>query len=283
MVTEILSGLDRPDLPNNFASSFNLPLVAFKTGTSYGRRDAWSIGYSSEFTVGVWTGNVNHQGNPELVGSKAAAPLLFDILNAIATQHGKEILPVPRDVGLRSVCANSGLPPSPRCTHLIEDYYSITQTVQRVCDVCREYMVSEDGRTSFCTSCLGDNRYKALTFIDYPPELLNYWQKTGEHVTAAPPHNHRCVRVFAGNGPSIVTPSTDMTYYLFSKNQRLALQASSGVDVLEHIWYLNDEYLGRRKVGEKLFVTVREGENTVTCMDDRGRASTVRMRVRYVM
>ncbi len=89
MVTEILTGLNRPDLPNNFESSVNLPAVAFKTGTSYGRRDAWAIGYSATHTIGVWVGNVTHEGNPDLLASKAAAPLLIDIFNSISARHQK--------------------------------------------------------------------------------------------------------------------------------------------------------------------------------------------------
>ena len=82
-----------------------LPKVAFKTGTSYGRRDAWCMGYSSEFTVGVWIGNVNNRGNPELVGSKSAAPLLIDVFTSISRSPNKEILPSSRELRLRKVCA----------------------------------------------------------------------------------------------------------------------------------------------------------------------------------
>ena len=163
MVTEILSGLNRPDLPNNFESSLNLPAVAFKTGTSYGRRDAWAIGYTSTHTVGVWIGNVTHEGNPDLVASKAAAPLLIDIFNSISARHQKSILPMPQDVGMRLVCAESGLPPSPRCTDLIEDLYSISRTLHKECTVCKEYLVSNDGTLSYCPACLGQHSYKSVT------------------------------------------------------------------------------------------------------------------------
>ena len=57
IITEILTELKRPDFPSCWEFSPNIPKVAWKTGTSYGRKDAWSIGYDPRYTVGVWVGN----------------------------------------------------------------------------------------------------------------------------------------------------------------------------------------------------------------------------------
>lgn len=283
MVTEILRGLDRPDLPNNFEFALNLPAVAFKTGTSYGRRDAWSIGYSAEYTVGVWIGNVDQRGNPELVGGKSAAPLLIDIFNSISRGSQKTILPQPKDIRGRLVCARSGLLPGPRCENLIDDVSSESHTSQRICDICREVLESPDGRLSYCPSCVADHPFRTVTVPEYPAELLDFWRRSGTAYAAAPPHNPRCSRLFSGDGPSIVSPSDDMTYYFVAVKQKLVLQATSGVDVHQHAWYVNDTYLGKNGAGEKLFVPIAAGEHTVTCIDDRGRATSVHIKVKYVL
>ena len=283
MVTEILAGLNRPDLPNNFESSLNLPAVAFKTGTSYGRRDTWAIGYSATHTVGVWIGNVTRGGNPDLVSSKAAAPVLIDIFNSISGQHQKAILPMPKDVGMRLVCAESGLAPSPRCTNLIEDLYSVSRTLYKECPVCREYLVSKDGTRSYCPACLGGHPYKTVTLKAYPPELLAFWKANRVDYESPPPHNPLCTRVLSGDGPAITSPSDNMTYYLVSRSQKLALQANAGLDVKEVAWYLNDQYIGRKGASEKLFVALSGGEHTVTCMDDKGRVSKVHITVKMVL
>jgi penicillin-binding protein 1C len=283
MVTEILRGLDRPDLPNNFEFALNLPAVAFKTGTSYGRRDAWSVGYSAGYTVGVWIGNVDQKGNPELVGGKSAAPLLIDILNSISRGNQKTILPRPADIRGRLVCALSGLIPGPRCENLIDDVCSDSRTSRRVCDICREVLVSPEGTLSYCPSCVADRPYRTVTVAGYPAELLDFWRKSGTAYAAAPPHYPRCSRLFTGDGPAIVSPSDDMTYYFVARKQKLVLQATSGVDVRQHAWYVNDSYLGKNKAGEKLFVPIASGDHTVTCIDDRGRATSVHIKVKYVL
>jgi penicillin-binding protein 1C len=280
MVTDILSGMERPDVPNNFASARNLPVVAFKTGTSYGRRDAWSVGYSAEYTVGVWIGNVDNKGNPELVGSKSAAPLLFDIFNSISTVHQKGILPVPHDIRVRQVCAFSGASPGPWCAQRIDDLASATRTTNAPCTFCREILVTSDRKHTLCPTCIGTASYHSSTYVDFPAELLAFWRSRGRTVDPPPSHNPLCTQVAAGEGPLIVSPSDHMTYFLFDGNQKLLLQASSDGAVEEHRWYVDDRFLGSNRVGEKMFAKLDKGDHTIACVDTRGRLSQVRISVK---
>jgi penicillin-binding protein 1C len=279
MVTEILSGLERPDLPNNFESALTLPKVAFKTGTSYGRRDAWCMGYSAEFTIGVWIGNVSNRGNPELVGSKSAAPLLVDLFTSLARTPSKDILPVPKDLRLRKVCALSGLPPSPHCARLIDDYSTPATLQTRTCDLCREVLLSPDRRTSYCSSCLGNHPYVTAMMVQYPPEVLLFWRHQGVRRDVVPQHNPECATIASGEGPRILSPTDNMTYYLDPRAGGVPFQAGSGADVREHRWYLDRAFLGTRKPGDKLFVNLNAGEHTIACLDDRGRMSSVRVTI----
>lgn len=283
LVTRILSGLERPDMPNNFEYALTLPRVAYKTGTSYGRRDAWCIGYSAAYTVGVWMGNVSNRGNPDLVGSRSAAPLLLDVFTSIAGPAEKAILPAPPSVRTRQVCALSGRPPGPHCDRLIDDLFIDRVSDASPCAMCGEFLVSPDGRESYCATCLGDHAYTTVVFPQYPPELLHFWRTRGVRRTMAPPHHPACTRVFAGEGPAILSPSDGMTYYLVAHDQKLVLQAGSGVDVREHRWYVNDRYLGAKQPGERIFVTLSEGAHTVSCLDDRGRISRVSIAVKNAL
>jgi penicillin-binding protein 1C len=282
MVTDILSGLERPDLPNNFESAMTLPKVAFKTGTSYGRRDAWCMGYSSELTIGVWIGNVNNRGNPELVGSKSAAPLLVDLFTSLSRAPAKEIMGRPADIRLRSVCAYSGLPPSPRCTKFVDDVSSSLTQQSRQCDVCREVLLSPDRKSTYCSACLGNHPFVSTTMVQYAPELLDLWNRQGVRRSTVPPHNPECTTVLAGEGPKIISPSDRMTYYVDPRSGGLPFQAGSSIDVREHRWYLDNAYLGVRKPGDKLFVKVGEGEHIIACLDDRGRMSSVHVTIKVV-
>ncbi|HVK46392.1 MAG TPA: penicillin-binding protein 1C, partial [Pseudobacter sp.] len=90
MINETLSKVNRPDFPLNWQSTERMPKIAWKTGTSYGRRDAWSIGYNKNYTVGVWVGNFSALGIPELSGANVATPLLFRIFNTIDYDSDQE-------------------------------------------------------------------------------------------------------------------------------------------------------------------------------------------------
>ncbi|MEW5924419.1 MAG: penicillin-binding protein 1C, partial [Candidatus Zixiibacteriota bacterium] len=88
IISDILSNLRRPELTTSWMDTKDHAVIAWKTGTSYGRKDAWAIGYNPQFTVGVWVGNFNGEGSPYLVGLEAAAPLMLNIFNEIT--KGKE-------------------------------------------------------------------------------------------------------------------------------------------------------------------------------------------------
>jgi penicillin-binding protein 1C len=83
LALDAMKELARPgqeDAWKNFTSSRR---VAWKTGTSQGYRDAWAVGVTPEYTVGVWVGNASGEGRPDLLGFSVAAPLLFDVFNIL--------------------------------------------------------------------------------------------------------------------------------------------------------------------------------------------------------
>ncbi|MGV3541164.1 MAG: penicillin-binding protein 1C, partial [Rufibacter sp.] len=115
MVNQILTQLQRPDLPHNAQNSAYLPKVAWKTGTSYGRKDAWSIGYNKKYTIGVWVGNFSGEGVPELNGTDTATPLLFSLFNTIDYNSPQSWYRAPTSLSYRHVCLESGLPANQFC------------------------------------------------------------------------------------------------------------------------------------------------------------------------
>jgi penicillin-binding protein 1C len=81
--------------------------IAFKTGTSYGYRDAWSVGFDGAHTIGVWVGRPDGAPVPGLVGRTAAAPILFDAFARLGTR----IAPLPRPPAGALIASNANLPP----------------------------------------------------------------------------------------------------------------------------------------------------------------------------
>src|SRR5688572_2313210 len=133
MINEMLSKISRPDFPLSWSATEKMPKIAWKTGTSYGRRDAWSIGYNKKYTVGVWTGNFSAQGIPELSGANIATPLLFKIFNTIDYDSDEEWFSQPKDCDIRMVCSETGLPPGDHCHNTVTDYFIPLISATQIC------------------------------------------------------------------------------------------------------------------------------------------------------
>ena len=127
IITEMLTDSQLPTNtvknPEAFERTMNLPKIAWKTGTSYGHRDAWCIGYSPTLTIGVWLGNFNGKGAPMLSGAEAATPILFALFTALTGQDTHRWFTKPEQLKTRQVCALSGVPVSLHCPVHKDDVY----------------------------------------------------------------------------------------------------------------------------------------------------------------
>lgn len=283
MVTDILSKVNRPDFPLNWTATEHMPKIAWKTGTSYGRRDAWSIGYNKNFTVGVWVGNFSGIGVAELSGANTATPLLFRIFNTIDYDSNSDWYEPPKDCELRQVCSETGLPPGPYCTNLISDYFIPMVSSTTVCNHLQEIKVSPDSSISYCESCAPATGYIKKLYRVISPEMEDYYNKNGIAYQKIPPHNPNCERIFKGDGPNITSPVNGNEYYINSKDpQPLQLTANVGTDVTKLYWYINDQFYKTTSAGEKQFFVPKEGPVKISCTDDKGRNRNIWIKVKYV-
>ncbi|NWE65602.1 peptidoglycan glycosyltransferase PbpC, partial [Pseudomonas tolaasii] len=122
IVRRILSGQARPDRDPR-AELVQRPVLAWKTGTSYGFRDAWAIGVGPRYLIGVWIGRPDGTPVPGQFGLASAAPLMLqvhDVLTNRDSQRGisAPVKPVPANVGVAAICWPLGQPMSrvdPNC------------------------------------------------------------------------------------------------------------------------------------------------------------------------
>lgn len=280
MLGEILTQLTRPDVPRNFGSTRHLPKVAWKTGTSYGRRDAWSIGYNKRYTVAVWVGNFSGVGAPELVGADIATPLLFDIFNAIDYNSPNDWFQPPPELDFRLVCSESGLPPNDFCQNQVSEYYLPRISSNAKCQHLKEVAVSADERMSYCTDCLPKTGYKKKFYPNLPPEMLALYNAQNQAFERIPEHNPACSRAQSGTAPAI-TSLTDGKEYLIEKAaggktaSELLLTCHAANDVRTVYWFLNDKFLRSASPEERIFFKPERGQVKISCSDDKGRNSNI--------
>ena len=281
LIADILSGMNRSDVAN-LSNYSKLPRFAWKTGTSYGKRDAWAIGFNPNYTIGVWIGNFNGRGSPNLSGAEVAVPLLFDLFNAIDYDADVKWFDIPKDLFSRKVCSESGLLSTQYCKKVIDDFAIQDNSHNEMCNIHKPVYVNLDETIQYCTECLPANNYNKVVYSIYQPEMTVWFVENNYNFSSPPPHNRNCNAKFSEEGPRILSPTEDYEYLIEENSeQEIVLLAASDGRVNTHFWFVNDKYFAKTKPGEKIFLKPETEELKITCLDDKGRDESIKVSIKY--
>jgi penicillin-binding protein 1C len=284
IISELLSEVRRPDLPEFWKFTSDMPKVAWKTGTSYGHRDAWSIGYTRNFTVGVWVGNFNGASVPELVGSRVAGPILFEVLLSIVDEGDRIWFEKPKCVKRREVCALSGMVPNNNCPNRTEDYYIPGISPEEQCDIHKLFYIDTNTGYRITRKDLEGKEYKEKVYEVFPPEVATWMKKNGYPIEEVPEVHPESQEISSGDGPDIKSPQNNMEYIIMrsvpADYQKLPLEASVDNSVREIYWFIDGRIVYSGKPENIVFIQPEQGEHTIVCQDDQGRLSSVKILVR---
>jgi penicillin-binding protein 1C len=253
--------------------------IYWKTGTSWAFRDAWTAGIVGPYVLIVWIGNFDGSGNPAFVGVEAAAPLFFQITDALRAAYPRlHALPlaVPRGVKRVPVCLASGELPNRWCPQTGSTWFIPGKSPIRVSNVHRPIVIDDQTGRPACPPYSGKRTHTEV-YEFWPSDLLQVFAQAGIP-RRTPPHNTSCQDAGAVNGdpPLIRSPLHGASYAMRlvdSGRARIALRADADADTQSLFWFVDDAYIGRSKPGESLFwhpsVT---GQFTVRVVDDHGRS-----------
>ena len=281
LINQILSQITRPDLPNNYEYTYRMPKIAWKTGTSFGKKDAWSIGYNAKYTLGIWIGNFSGEGVPELSGANIATPLLLDIFNTIDYNSSAKWFSPSANLAMRKVCAETGAIPSEHCNHQITDYYIMGVSNTQSCTHTKAVWVNPSATISYCAVCMPDSGMVQKQYPVFAPELIAWYQTRHIQYGQIPPHNPQCTRVFNNNAPIISSPNDGAEYWI-EPNEAVKLQLSCqvGNDVKMIYWYINDKLYQKSAPQQETFFYPEAGNIKISCTDDKGRTSHIYIQVK---
>jgi len=281
-VTEILREVERPDLPRTWDLTRGAPGVAWKTGTSYGHRDAWAVGFSRHYAVGVWVGSFDGTPHKGISGSEHAAPLLFEIFRAVEPGGVAPIRPPGLQLDAIRLCALSHELPGPFCPDVRSYPYLPGRSRLGTCTLHRRVPIDAETGGLVTADC-GPRPFEWRHVIVYPAELVA-WQRGAHPAGAAgapgepaglPAVSPRCPGGQAGEPPRIVSPDAATPYRLRRdapvEYQRIALVARTGADARRLYWYQDGLLVGSAGVGEPLFLTPTRGRHRLAVTDDLGR------------
>ncbi|MDH5778135.1 MAG: penicillin-binding protein 1C, partial [Gammaproteobacteria bacterium] len=282
---KMLGGNPRPGRSyKNVSLKHHLP-VYWKTGTSYGFRDAWSIGVFGPYVLAVWVGNFQGDGNPVLTGRRVAGPLLFRIIDAIHTQTpaiAETRIFKPDSVKRVKVCALSGDIANKYCH--VKEHASFIPGVSPIkkCTVHRQIYV--DSRTGL-RACKQRGSAKAKIYEFWPSDLLAVFRQAGIARRIPPPFESACKEhnyTVAGLKPRITSPVDKVTYiYRSAKadNQTIAFSAVTDADVQTLYWFINESFLGIADAKVPYYWQSYPGNYKVRVIDDHGRSDFIALTV----
>ena len=247
---DMLSGDERAEAETGSQADVRRVRAAWKTGTSAGFRDAWTVAVTPTYTVGVWLGNSGGRPSVSLVGIDAAAPLVFRVLRQLPQAPGtREWFDRPEGVEERSVCAVSGLRPGPHCRTLASTWAIRGTTLQTVCDIHRD--------------ADGDGEPEEV----WPAAIAAFRAGERERGTVAA-------------RPVILSPAPDSVWYpgpADASSGKLPLRARGRGTLW---WFLDGEFLAEADASEPVPWKPVPGRHELRCCDASGASASVSFEVK---
>ena len=259
------------------------PAVAPKTGTSYGHRDAWAVGYNPDWTIGVWLGNFSGRPARPLVGISAAAPIVYRIFDKLYGRGGSPWYAQPASVGERTVCTRSGMPAGSDCDTTRAGHFIAGVSPTAGCNVHHRQMVDSATHFALCVRCTADRSHHSEV-VERWPQSLAAWLLARGRLQPPRPHLPGCHTAQNAFAPRVVSPQDGQCYASASisetSSSRLLLMAVAPPSCRRLCWFVNGEIHRWAAPNEELFWPLEPGRHTLTCVDTKGHGSSVRITVR---
>lgn len=256
---EALKELGRPDeLDMRLVGSVRK--VAWKTGTSYGFRDAWAVGVTPRYAVGVWAGNAQGQGVPGLTGARSAGPVMFDIFGLLPQEKGQDnayaadgwfLEPVPGEYTVAEVCPQSG--------HLKGLYCPRADTLMLPVKALRS------------EACPYHKMREGQVYFLLPPGMEWYYRQ--HHPEYRPPveaKDEPMEFIYPEPGAQISIPRQ-----LNGEIKGIVFNLAHRDRDATVWWHLDDEYAGETRYLHQLTLIPSPGRHTITAVDGSGASCSV--------
>ena len=276
LTLEMLGNVPRPEM--NCADGAHSAPVYWKTGTSHGFRDAWSIAVFDHYVLGVWVGNFDGRANPGFIGRTAAAPLLFQIIDTLRASWPEPMTPhiPPPGANLKRVefCALSGDLPTEHCTQRVEGWFIPGMSPIKTCDVHREVLVDKASGLRVPIDD-GTRELRREVYEFWPGDILKLFEQAGVPRKTPPPFLPETGTEIAGRtgqSPRIISPAN--REILLASAKTVPLRAKVDGDVQKIYWFAGKKFIGQAGPNEFLGWDAITGEFELTALDDHGRAAS---------
>ncbi|WP_430933522.1 penicillin-binding protein 1C [Saccharicrinis sp. 156] len=265
-----LTGVARPDEEAGWQMFSSSRKIAWKTGTSFGYRDAWAIGITPEYIVGVWVGNATGEGRPGIVGGTTAGPILFDIYRHLPKTTWFQ--PPYDDMVKTAICKTSGYKAGPNCN--IDSMYIPSQGNKgELCPYHHLIHLDETQRYRVQSDCYPTSKMRHEKWFILPPVMEWYYRKYHPLYKRMPPMHPGCPPLQAKVMEFIYPQNTNKLYLpigIDGQTQAVVLKVAHRNSTATIFWHLDNEYIGETNFVHQMAIQPNIGKHQITLMDEEG-------------
>ncbi|WP_242692220.1 penicillin-binding protein 1C [Aridibaculum aurantiacum] len=254
--------------------------IAWKTGTSFGFRDGWAIGFTPKYCVVVWVGNTDGEGRPELTGINTAAPVMFDIFRLLPTS--KWFQPPSYDFAYLPICHQSGYKAGMDCDAVDTMMVSISAANASSCPYHRKIHLDPTATFRATEACIQPSDMVHKSWFVLPPTMEYYYKNKHANYLPLPPFMSGC-ETDQSRSLEIIYPEQNAQLYIpkeFSGEKgRTVFTATHRTNAAKLFWHIDDQYYATTTRFHQLALDPSPGWHTLTVIDEAGESSTRRFQV----
>jgi len=268
---ESLKKVNRPEGNENWEFFDDSKQIAWKTGTSFGFRDAWAIGTTKDYVVGVWVGNADGEGRPGLVGVQTAAPILFDVFDLLPNS---DWFAKPFDEMQKAeICTKSGYRATQNCEEKQSEFIQISGLKTKPCPYHVLVHLDQNEQYQVNSSCESLDKITHKSWFVLPPLMEYYYKSKNPFYKPLPQFRNDCL----GDetiSMQFIYPKVTSTIFLpkdfDGKTNELILKIAHSKPETTVFWYVDQTFVGTTKDIHDMAIIPKSGEHSITVVDEFG-------------
>lgn len=269
--SKALSTLNRPLEETGWKEFGSSQKIAWKTGTSFGHRDAWSIGMTPKYVVGVWVGNADGEGRPGLTGTTVASPIMFRIFKQLKNNTWFE--KPDWDLTLVNICAQSGALASDICEESFKMQIPKKGLNTGVCPYHKMIRLDKERKYRVNSNCYSVNDMTLQPWFIIPPVPEWYYKQKNPFYKNLPPFLPGCQQENFKN-MDVIYPKNHTKIFIpreldGTKGKSVFEVAHRNPDI-KIFWHLDDKFIGETRNTHRMETNPAPGKHKMTLVDENG-------------
>jgi len=274
---EAMVEVARPDEEAQWQQFSSSHKIAWKTGTSFGNRDAWSVGVTPEYVVAVWVGNASGEGRPGLTGIGVAAPILFDIFKSLPATSWfrtpvEEMVKIP-------VCRYSGYRASSICEFKDSAWVQKNGVRTSACPFHQLIHLDKTGEYQVNSGCESTDNMQNVSWFVLPPVQEWYFRTKNPFYRMLPPFRKDCAPNPGNRNMDLIYPRDGSTIYvpvdLDGKTGSTVFKAAHRNPDAIIYWHLDEQFIGSTKQSHQMALSPERGFHRLTLVDQGGESISI--------